>query len=179
MAEVVGVILAGGAGRRMGGPKADIAMPDGRTMLEHVAATLERLCPRVVISGDAASRPDLDRIADTRVGLGPLGGIATVLAEDLGERCLVCPCDMPDVAPDRLAPLLAADAPVAALRVRGEPHARPLPLRIDRVAAGHVTALIDAERYAVRGLLDHPALAVIEIDDDTGLRNVNTPADLA
>lgn len=82
--HVVGAVLAGGASRRMGRPKATIHL-EGVTLLER-AATALRLSGAeqvLVIGGDPAWAEDagLVHLADRWPGQGPLGAIATAVAD--------------------------------------------------------------------------------------------------
>lgn len=171
-----GAVLAGGRSRRMGRPKHELRLPDGRTMLEAVAAALTAVCARVVAVGGGGA--GLAGIDDRRPGRGPLGGIDALLASGLDTQYLVCPCDLPLITPDLLA-RLTAPAPEAAtcFRVEGETGPRPLPLRIAAAAAPAVTRALDEDRGAVHALLREIEPLVVEVPatDMTALANVNTP----
>ena len=111
-AETLGVLLAGGASRRYGSPKA-LAEVGGRALFERGLATLDAAAGRSVI---VANRPDLFRSsgrdvrADVRPGLGALGGILTAVtwaAEEDAQVALVLACDMPFVPPGLARALVA------------------------------------------------------------------------
>src|SRR5947207_3700164 len=97
---VVGAILAGGAGRRMGGAKATRLLR-GRPLVDYPAQALAAVCDRVVVvckPGTAlpAGGPwELwdDEPADPR---HPAAGIAHAV-ERAGAPVLVCAADMPFV----------------------------------------------------------------------------------
>lgn len=83
MPPTLGVILAGGLSRRMGGDKTLLVF-EGLTLLEHVAQRLAPQCESVVINANS----DLSRfenmrfpvVPDSIAGyLGPLAGILTAL----------------------------------------------------------------------------------------------------
>ena len=173
-----GVVLAGGVARRMGRPKHDLALPDGRTMIDAVVAALREVCDRVIVAGDAG--PGVQRVVDLRPGQGPLGGIEAVLDSGLDTQYLVCPCDVPLVTGDLLRRLLAApSAKAAVFRVEGEDGFRPLPARIPADLRGRAGALLDRQRRSVRGFLAAAGAEVISLSraDAARLTNVNTPAD--
>jgi molybdopterin-guanine dinucleotide biosynthesis protein A len=173
-----GVVLAGGAARRMGRSKHDLALPDGRTMIEAVVAALAAVCARVVVAGDADV--GLPRVADLRADQGPLGGIEAVLASGLDSQYLVCPCDVPLITGALLRRLLAAPpARAAVFRVEGEQGIRPLPARLSADLSGKVTALLDENRRAVGDFVRSVEPVVVPLDraEAALLVNVNTPAE--
>jgi molybdenum cofactor guanylyltransferase len=101
-------VLAGGASRRMGVDKATVQIDD-RPMVARVAGALEDAgsLRTVVVGGDRATMTGLGlvHVADRWPGAGPLGGIATALAElaggEEGQVVVVLACDL--VAPDPAA----------------------------------------------------------------------------
>ncbi len=202
---MIGAILIGGQSTRMGTDKSTLTLRDGRTMLDHVATALRAVCDDVVLVG--SHRPGLARggsrdgesahptntganprqaggyltIADARTNAGPLGGIESLLASNLANEYLVCPCDVPAITPEVLHELLThREAPATVLRIRGQSRFDPLPARIAVTALPVVTRLLDdAERSVWRLMEDLPA-AIVDIDHQraSALRNVNTPDDL-
>lgn len=122
----IGLVLAGGASRRMGRDKALLPW-QGRPLLEHMLALLAAAgVERSVVSGD---RPEHDGLPDRRPGQGPLGGLATAAAVLPDCRLLVVPVDMPMLAPARLVALLRQVPRAACLHYRGQP--LPMRLRVD------------------------------------------------
>ncbi|MEA2385876.1 MAG: molybdenum cofactor guanylyltransferase [Thermoleophilaceae bacterium] len=145
---MVGAILAGGAGRRMGGGK-PVRLLQGRPLIEYPLRTLAGACERVVVVAKASVElPPLgavERWDEPDEPRHPAAGIAYAL-ERAGEPLLVCGADMPYVTEEaclalveaapavgvtggRLQPLLAAYAPAAARALRaaaerGEPLTR-------------------------------------------------------
>jgi molybdopterin-guanine dinucleotide biosynthesis protein A len=101
-----GAVLAGGASRRMGVDKATVTI-DGRPMVARVVAALDDAgsLRTVVVGGDRATMTGLGlvHVADRWPGAGPLGGIATALAElaTRQEVVVVLACDL--IAPDPAA----------------------------------------------------------------------------
>jgi molybdopterin-guanine dinucleotide biosynthesis protein A len=98
---MLGVILAGGASRRMGTDKAMVEI-EGTSMLEHVAAVLATVCEGLVISGRDSSEPRQgvpDRGEPFR---GPLAGFATTAADHPERALLVVGVDQPWVQRETL-----------------------------------------------------------------------------
>jgi molybdopterin-guanine dinucleotide biosynthesis protein A len=102
-----GVVLAGGAGGRLGLDKASLRLrcPDGPTLLERAASLVREVVGRVLVVGrESAAFPCL---VDETPGFGPAGGIASAL-RCLGESCLVLSCDLPLMDVGTLRRLLTA-----------------------------------------------------------------------
>lgn len=96
--RLLGAVLAGGEGRRFGGPKADVAVA-GVSLVRRAVETLGRVVDTVVI---VSSRPVEDApvevLADAEPGAGPLAGLASALdaaAERGLDGVLVLACDLP------------------------------------------------------------------------------------
>jgi molybdopterin-guanine dinucleotide biosynthesis protein A len=170
-----GVVLAAGASRRMGRPKHELKLPDGRTMLEVVAGVLRDVCTRVVVAGEVET--GMQCVADLRPDQGPLGGIEAILASGLDTQYLVCPCDMPLVSGRLLQRLTGpAETGATAFQIEGEDSIRPLPARLSSVLLQTVTGLLDEQKRAVRHFLGVVGTTVITlVPDESGLlANVNT-----
>ncbi len=105
MAETIGVVLAGGASRRMGRDKAAMAVA-GETLAARAARLLLGLCPRVVLAdGGRGLLPDLPSLPDAP-GQGPAAGILGAARAWPGHPLLVLACDLPRVPAALLAELL-------------------------------------------------------------------------
>jgi molybdenum cofactor guanylyltransferase len=117
---VVGAVLAGGAGRRLGAPsKASVELA-GRPLASYPAAALEQVCsPVAVVCKPSTDLPDLDgaeRWDEPSEPQHPMVGIAYAL-ERAGGPVLVCACDMPFVTADACRTILAAAGPGSAAAV--------------------------------------------------------------
>lgn len=114
MMQPVGLVLAGGAGRRMGGDKALMPL-GGRALLAHVIDRLEPQVAGLAISanGDPArlARFGLPVLGDALADQGPLAGVLAGLdwAAGQGADTLVtAPVDAPFLPPDLVPRLLLA-----------------------------------------------------------------------
>lgn len=168
-----GVVLAGGRSSRMGRDKALLEI-DGCTLLDRAVALLhEAGAATVIVSGD---RPGA--IADATPGLGPVGGIASVLPGVDDGAMVVLPVDMPALDVATLRILLDATGEAPAAHFAGHP--LPWAARIDAALRARIPALIaDGRGPSMRAL--HAAAGGIELPvaDAARLRNVNAPADWA
>jgi len=184
---LTGVILAGGASRRMGEDKAFLDW-DGRPLIAAVAGRLREVCRRVVAvaSGEAAAyQAHVDLVVrDVFPDCGVVGGIHAGLAA-AGGPVAVVGCDMPFVNPEVLDRLASALPAADAAALRSGPHAEPLHAVYGAACGPRMEeALRSGERRAqsVLGGLEvrwFRAEDVRDLDPDLRcLRNVNTPAEL-
>lgn len=188
----VGLVLAAGAGRRMGGPKALVRLThDGPTLVETAVERARAAgCDRVVVVVGAAAEQAADAVsaagaevvtaadwaegmgASLRVGLAHLEGSTDDLA-------LVTLVDLPDVTAEVMARVLAtATAEGAAALVRAAYGGVPgHPVAIGR---DHWSAVLGTAR-GDRGARDHLRATphrLVECGDLATGRDVDTAEDL-
>src|SRR5262245_53002815 len=98
MGQLIGVVLAGGEGRRMGAPKGGIAF-EGMSLAERAARTLRPVCGSVLVSiarGQPNPAPAYPYVEDeTPTSRGPLAGILAAFASTGKADLLVLACDYP------------------------------------------------------------------------------------
>jgi len=179
---VVAVVLAGGAGRRLGGvDKAGLVL-GGRTLLDRVLAAAAGVAGRLVVVGPP--RPvDLERavifVQEDVPGGGPVPAVAAALDATGGASVvLVLAVDLPLLTTAALArlvdELLAADPPVGAAAA-ADPSGRPNPL-LAAYRAETLAAVDGAPGAAARSLLP-PDTLVVDLGSEATF-NVNTTADV-
>ena len=109
---MVGVVLAGGAGTRMGGGK-PARLFSGRPLIAYPLAALGEACEQVAVVAKAHTElPALagaERWDEPDEPLHPLTGIVHALERAEGE-VLVCAADMPHVTADACRMLIGARA---------------------------------------------------------------------
>jgi molybdenum cofactor guanylyltransferase len=107
---MIGAVLAGGSGSRMGGSK-PCAMLAGRPLASYAVEVLSQVCDEVaVVCKPDTELPDLNgavRWDEPEEPRHPLTGIAHAL-ERAGGPVLVCAADMPFVTPDACHSLIEA-----------------------------------------------------------------------
>jgi molybdopterin-guanine dinucleotide biosynthesis protein A len=176
----IGVILAGGAGRRVGGAKATVNLC-GRPLIAYPLAAVEQVLDEVVVlAKDTTTLPSLPRTAvwiEREPRQHPLVGLTEALALAGGRPVLVCAVDLPLITPD-LVRRLASTSPEAgsAALASHEGEAQPL------LGCYYPTALealrAEPPNVSVRDAVARLAPTVVEVDDAELLLNVNTRADL-
>ncbi|MBI1798574.1 MAG: molybdenum cofactor guanylyltransferase [Candidatus Eisenbacteria bacterium] len=129
----LGIVLAGGAGRRLalGAPKA-MAQLEGRTLVSRAIERLREVCRDVVVSvsPDRPLPPGIlcgaRAVSDPPGAEGPLAGLVAGLSSAPFEAAIVLGVDFPLVSAATLASLAARLPGVRA--VIPAPHGRPQPL---------------------------------------------------
>ncbi|NEX19800.1 molybdenum cofactor guanylyltransferase [Thiorhodococcus mannitoliphagus] len=111
--DITGVILAGGAGRRMDGRDKGLLPFGGRALVEWVIDALAPQVGALMISAnrnlDAYGRYGIPVIRDTEPGFqGPLAGILSAMQRAQTPWILTLPCDVP-FAPRNLAHRLGSE----------------------------------------------------------------------
>jgi len=78
---IAAVVLAGGAGRRLGGARKPLLPVDGRPMLARVLDAVQAAAPRIVVGPpDLALPPGVGRTCEEPPGGGPVAALAAGLA---------------------------------------------------------------------------------------------------
>ena len=108
---MTGVVLAGGAGRRLGRSSKPGAMLAGRPLVSYPLAALAAVCEQLAVVCKAGTKlPELEgaeRWDEPEKPRHPLTGIVHALERARGP-VLVCAADMPFVTPDACRTLLEA-----------------------------------------------------------------------
>lgn len=182
-----GVVLAGGASRRMGCDKALIDF-GGEPLAARVARRLAEACDDVVVASGDGRRLGwlgLAQVADAVPGAGPLAGIVAGLESARGPLVAVVAVDMPYVHAGVLAALAQAwgGEPAVIPLVGGR--LEPLHAVYCTSSAGDLRALLEAGQRSVREALRVLGARVVPAADlaggDPGCRfalSLNRPEDL-
>jgi molybdopterin-guanine dinucleotide biosynthesis protein A len=120
---VVGAVLAGGAGRRIGGAKATLELA-GRPLVSYPLAVAEKAgLEPVVVAKRASQLPPLACrvIHEPDRPRHPLCGVLAALRYAAPRSVVVVGCDMPFVRPALLSWLGAAPEPLVVPSVHGRP----------------------------------------------------------
>ena len=184
MRDFAGLILAGGEGRRWGGPKAWATLPDGKSFLESCFEVLQA----------AGARPIIATLPPGTVNPGP-SGLATVVLPSSGldmfaslvvgfrilvehsdwQSVAVLPVDHPLVSPQTIIALSATTARAAIPSFNGK-HGHPVCLErsvVENIVDGTLTGPTLREVMRSVGAVD------VAVDDAGVISNCNTPEALA
>lgn len=187
---LMGVVLAGGEGRRMGGQDKGLLDWRGEPMVARILAAMQPLVAEVMISANrslAAYRafaPRVERDLPDFPAQGPLSGLlsAMTLARSLGYvALLVCPCDTPALTTDVLRRLLQAAGPFP-----GRPTVTTVAGRLHPLHGVFPVSLMPAlaeclarDERRVRVFLDAANVQTVDFSDQAeAFLNCNTEADL-
>lgn len=175
-------VLAGGAGRRMGSPKASVELA-GRSLISYpIAAARQAGLFPVVVAKRGSDLPPLDCpvILEPAEPTHPLTGVIAAL-EHGGAPIVVVACDLPLLPPALLGHLAAVAEPFA---MPAHPRAQPLvarytPATLDRLRSGLAAREPLVE---VAAALGGSRLGLDELkpfgDPARMFFNVNAPADV-
>ena len=179
--KLAAVLLAGGASRRMGSPKALLPIGDSNFLTRLIDIYAPHCSPIIVVFGHGAAalqeafaqekrvtfavNPDPDR--------GQLSSLQTGLALT-STSLLFQPIDYPAIRASTVAALATATAPLA-IPVHQE--RRGHPVRISAAIAGELLALPPTAQARDVIRAHYPEAAFIEVDDPGTITDIDTPED--
>ena len=186
--QVAGILLAAGAGSRLGRPKALVEI-GGQTLAARGASLLRRggADPIVVVTGAApVDLPGVTLVHNPhwRTGMGSslVAGLTAVrdLPRDGGRAVVIALADQPLVGAESVRRLIAAHAAGATVVVAAYDGRRRNPVLIDRTHWAEVLATTTGDAGARPFLRAHPDLVTAVECGDTGRADdIDTPEDLA
>ena len=179
---IYGLILAGGASKRMQRDKAALKI-QGKTQLVRAFELLSRYLQRVFVSvrADQTSDPTrahLPLIVDSVEGAGPITGIRSALAAHPEVAWLVLACDLPFVSDAAIEELLRRRDPSALATAYKSAHdglPEPLCAIWEPAAAPPLAESQAAGGHCPRKFLIRHGAPLIDPPDPRALDNVNTP----
>lgn len=175
------LVLAGGAGRRLGGGDKALVPVGGRPMIAWVLDLAPRFVAAAIVAPPSVEHAafGVPVIADRGPGDGAPAALATGLEACTSEWAVVLACDMPLVDPavlDRLAAEAGDDVDAVVPEADGRVH----PLHgVYRATVADPARAIAAEGASLQALLARIRTRFVPLDDPASVSNVNTPADLA
>ncbi|MHA6785627.1 nucleotidyltransferase family protein [Pseudonocardia saturnea] len=187
---VTGLLLAAGAGRRMGRPKALVEL-DGEPLVRRALRALADggCSPLVVVLGAAADdvravlpagvRGVLADDWETGMGASLRAGLAALDADPGCDAALVHLVDLPGVTAGAVARLIAGPVDANTLR-RATYDTRPAhPVLLGRAHWAGVRAAATGDAGARGYLAGHPGIEPVEVGDVAVPDDVDTPDALA
>ena len=180
------LVLAGGAGSRMGREKSTLSL-DGKTFLSVITEQFQDFLERLLSVGEKelldchGFHPVFDRYP----GCGPIGGIHAGLLACRSAYLLVLGCDMPfyPAALARYLSLLLEEGVDVLIPVDGGGRSHPLGGIYAKSVAPVLEQQIREGDYRLQSVLKKLSVKRIPLDtsgySDQALSNINTPEDYA
>ena len=186
-ADVTGIVLAGGMGRRMGGVDKGLVLLSGQPMVAHVLA---RLAPQVgALVINANQNPERyaafgHTVVPDEVGgfAGPLAGLHAGMTHARTPFVVTVPCDSPFLPVDLVARLgegmAREDAQLAVAHTLAQPH--PVFALVARHVLPHLAAFLRDGGRKIDAWYATLRVVTVPFDDqEAAFRNITTAAELA
>jgi molybdopterin-guanine dinucleotide biosynthesis protein A len=190
IADMTGVLVAGGKSRRMGRDKRFLEL-GGQTLLQRALSVLRELFPEVLLalaeplpqSTGQGCRVVIDRIPNCAT----LGGLYTGLASASHPRIFAVGCDMPFLNPDVVRRLSGLDVQADVVMPKLATGLQPMHAVYSKACLPHVERMARARQFKVQALTEVSGLTVklvpeqdfLDVDPQLlSFFNINTPADL-
>ena len=183
---ITGLILAGGAARRMGGGDKGLTELAGKPLIEYALARLAPQVDALIINANrnAARYADYGHpvVADEREGFqGPLAGMASGLKAAETEFMVCAPCDSPLLPEDlveRLFRQLREQDAELSVAHNGE-RLQPVFTLMRAALADSLLAFLDGGGRKIDQWFQQHRLAVADFSDQpAAFSNVNSPEEL-
>lgn len=182
---VSAIILAGGAGRRMGGQDKGLIVLNGQALVTHV---IQRIAPQVdeILISANRNLPDYQVLGYTVLSdaspdlQGPLAGLLSGLRAARYEWVLSVPCDTPQLPQDLVrqlfVPLLAGAADISVAQAGERRH--PVVMLCRRDLAADLQTSLDAGIRSVHAWQARHRTLAVPFNDAAAFTNLNQPDDL-
>jgi molybdopterin-guanine dinucleotide biosynthesis protein A len=190
--EILGVVIAGGASRRMLQSKATLSHPTAASFLHFSLGLFQQAGMEVVISGpkNSIKAGSIDCLEDKIGQEGPIGGLNAVMCAYPNRPLLVIPVDMPALTPHILSfisskPLkdkglgrVLAHAPQSTAKEAWSFY--PFPLLLSPLAFSSIQSAVERENWPLMPFLQSLNLEIWPLTDieTPQMINVNTPDEL-
>lgn len=181
--QITAGILAGGAGRRMGGVDKGWYDVEGRALIEHTIARIRPQAATFAISANRSLARYLQLggpvVCDTDDAYrGPLAGVARLLGIAQTPFVLTVPVDTPALPLDLANRLAAAmDADVDLVVARCEGRRQPLHALLRRGLCTPAERALAEGRLRMIDWQDGLSVRFVDWPDCRGFANINRPAD--
>jgi molybdopterin-guanine dinucleotide biosynthesis protein A len=180
--DPLGVVLAGGQGKRMGASKATVKLA-GRPLISYALEAVWRALGNVAVVAKRHSElpalPGVPLWIEPDEPCHPLTGIVHALRQGQDRPVLVCAVDLPLVSPELIRAIAGTDPGAAAVVARHGARLQPTLARYGPAALSRLAAALGGEpgcplTDTVRSI----SPKIVEVASPDALFNVNSPADL-
>ncbi len=186
IADVAGVILAGGSSTRMGSNKALLPFR-GATFIESIHRRMAALFREVIVVTNTPELYDFlpcPKVADIIPGMGALSGIHAALRHAAVGHVFVVACDMPSVGGELVRCMVAMRDGYDAVVPESGSGIEPLCAVYGKGALPAIEEALGAGRGKVASILPNIRVRTLSRDevalvdpDFRSFRNINTPGD--
>jgi molybdopterin-guanine dinucleotide biosynthesis protein A len=180
--DPLGVVLAGGLGRRMGGSKAVVEL-NRRPLITYPIDAVWRALGNVAIvakiNTELPNVPGVSVWVEPEQPRHPLAGIVHALGVAENRPVLICAADMPFVSPavvERIAHAEPGSGCAVVASARGE--LQPLLACYQPEALSALGAFLSRPLGPLRDAVESLRPARYEVEDPDVLFNINSPSDL-
>ncbi len=180
VAPLYGLVLTGGRSERMGTDKAQLVYHQ-KDQASHVFEQCQQFCKRVFYS-HAGSDHRENGIADSFLGLGPMGGILSAFREYPDSAWLVVSCDLPLLDEETIDLLVRARDPskfATAFMNTDTGFAEPLVTIWEPRSYSRILQFVSAGYSCPRKVLINSDIEQVHLADQSKIFNANTPEDMA
>ena len=179
MSPPLGVVLGGGAGKRIGGDKCTVELA-GQPLVLYPVHALREVCEQVVVVAKRDTiLPQLAGEAEVWIEPDeprhPLAGVVYALRRATARRIVVLACDMPLVPKDLLRALLKQANDMGAVACSRDV-VEPLCAVYTKKALTGLSSFEPGAR--ARDVVEALGVAHVEWDDADAVLSVNAPEDL-
>ena len=184
--EVTGIILAGGASRRMGKDKG-LCEFKGKSLINYAIDALVPICDTILISSNNIAGYEsfgYNVVVDEFMGIGPIGGIYSSLRNSVTKHNLVISCDTPFLNTQLLMHILSnSDNYDVVVPEHGNSFIEPLAAYYSLNIIKQLESSIERKDYKLMNLFTRVKFRSIKVDNIPGystnlFTNINTPDDL-
>jgi molybdopterin-guanine dinucleotide biosynthesis protein A len=184
-ADITGLLLAGGLGRRMGGQDKGLVAMGAQPLAQHVLARLRPQVGPLLINANrnlaqwqALGAPV---VSDVVGGFsGPLAGLHAGLTACTTPWLVSAPCDSPFLPTDLVQRLAQAaihhHADVAVARCNGQLH--PVFALLRAPLRPSLAQQLQQGNFKIQAWLDRVNTVVVDFPDPHAFANINTPHEL-
>ena len=191
IADMAGVLLAGGRSRRMGRDKRFIEL-GGMTLFERTLRVFESVFDEILIvvaqPGESLGNPAHRVVSDRVPNCGSLGGLYTGLHYAGRPRVFAAACDMPFLDPAVIRLMSDLDREADIVMPRLATGLQPMHAVYSKTCLAHLEAMIERRQLEIHTLTGHAALRIRFVEEEQvrpvdrrllSFVNINRPEDLA
>lgn len=186
MREITGIVLAGGASRRLDYRNKALLKIGNKSIIEHVIAALSEVTGSISLITNSPGEFEhlrLPMFGDILPGSGSLGGIYTGLKVSKTYYNLIVACDMPFIQPELLSSLISNGEDYDVVIPATPDGYHPTCTVYSKNCIKPIEAQLKTGRLKITDFFPHVKVNIVDIDlicphcDTNVLLNINTNED--